>query len=223
MIVQGGPILLGVTGGMGTGKTTLCRFLAQAEGWPILEADRCGHEVLSSVPEVASRVIERFGRGIVGADGSIDRARLGHIVFSDAQALRDLNRLVHPWILDRIESQAEALRAAGVADIILLDAALLANWVGWMQRRWVIWTVVVATPILLRLQRLAGKGLARREAISRMRVQTIMIASPPRTRWAVVNKGSLDELRAQGTELGARLRMACKFWKEAGGALELEE
>jgi dephospho-CoA kinase len=206
------PVILGVTGGMGTGKSTLCHFLARRQGWPLLDADRFGHDALRADSEIAQRVIERFGSSIVGPEGDIDRALLGRIVFADRNALMDLNAMTHPWILSRIETAEAALQGTGHADIILLEAALLPDWLDQIRRRRVVWPVVVVSPLLVRLGRLAEKGLARAEALRRIRMQVSLGPVPPRPCWVVENGGTLAELEAQGAELASRARTALRFW-----------
>lgn len=207
------PVLLGVTGYMASGKSAFSRFLCAAQGWPLLEADRFGHEVLRPGSPVAARVVERFGSGILDSAGAIDRAALGRIVFSDPSALLDLNRLTHPAILSRIQSKAAALRASSGADIILLDAALLPAWLPVLRRRWTVWVVIVAAPLRLRLARLAEKGWTREAALTRMRAQVASAPPEPRTSLTVENRGALAELAGSAERVAVQVKAGLRYWR----------
>jgi len=120
----GGPDarILVVTGQSGTGKSTVCRWLAERGGF-VLDADRIGHEVLT-LEEVRSEVVEAFSTAILGEDGQIDRKILGKRVFSDEQALSTLNGIVHPPLLARLEERIEELKRSRAVELIVVDAAL---------------------------------------------------------------------------------------------------
>ncbi len=85
--------VIGLTGGIGSGKSTVARFLAEL-GAVIIDADKVGHEALQPGSEVQQQVVAAFGRQIIAADGNINRARLGRIVFDNPEALAKLNRSV---------------------------------------------------------------------------------------------------------------------------------
>ncbi len=114
--------ILVVTGQTGTGKSTVCEWLAQ-RGAFVLDADRVGHEILLR-EETVVQLKEIFSPEIADQRGRIDRARLGEIVFSDPVALQKLNELVHPPLLQEIEFRIAALERSQVATLIVVDAAL---------------------------------------------------------------------------------------------------
>ncbi|MBK8230558.1 MAG: dephospho-CoA kinase [Candidatus Eisenbacteria bacterium] len=171
------PFVVGVTGGIGSGKSTFCRLLEEAHGCPLLDADRLGHEALQPGSTVFEAVLARFGDEIRGASGAISRPALGALVFSDPAALSDLNALVHPWILERIESRLAALKVSGYAGIVLLDAALLFDW---LHRYRPDGIVLVVASLDARLERLERRGMDREEALRRIESQTMF-------KWAAVD------------------------------------
>ena len=110
-------IVIGLTGGIGTGKSEVTSVLAEL-GASVIDADVVGHEAYRKGTEGHSAVIDRFGPGVVGADGEIDRAALGRLVFGDPKALARLNSLVHPRIREAVR---EAFPAASGDLLGLLD------------------------------------------------------------------------------------------------------
>lgn len=184
--------MIGLTGGIGSGKSTVAARLSQL-GAVVIDSDQLAREVVAVGTPGLAKVIERFGPQMLGPDGSLDRARLGQLVFSDSAALADLNAIVHPLVRARSEAlSAEALTsgaAALVHDIPLLVENQLAA--GFAK------VIVVEAPLELRLQRLAERGLDPDTARARIAAQ----ASDERRR-AVAdvvldNSGSLAQLRAQ--------------------------
>ena len=111
-----------VTGQTGTGKSTVCSWLAQ-RGAFVLDADRIGHELLRR-EEIVLRLSETFSTSVLRDDGQIDRSRLGEIVFADPQALRALNALVHPPLVRELRARIEKLARTRAAELIVVDAAL---------------------------------------------------------------------------------------------------
>jgi dephospho-CoA kinase len=124
MSPHGGPDarVLVVTGATGTGKSTVCGWLAQ-RGAFVIEADRVGHEVLAR-SAMAQQIRARFGDAVMGVDGAIDRRRLGDVVFADPAALGDLDAMVHPPLLAELSRRIERLRRSRAVELIVVDAAL---------------------------------------------------------------------------------------------------
>jgi dephospho-CoA kinase len=113
-----------LTGGIATGKSyVLARF--RALGVPAIDADALAHKALAPGTPAAALVAERFGAGVVGADKTIDRRKLAVVVFGDHAALRDLEAILHPGIIDAIEAWFEARAAEGRVPWALADIPLL--------------------------------------------------------------------------------------------------
>jgi dephospho-CoA kinase len=146
--------VIGLTGGIGSGKSTVARFLAEL-GASVIDLDRVGHEALKKGGQAWRHVIDAFGKGILAPDGEIDRSRLGEIVFKDRQALLRLNRIIHPVIDGIVAERIEACRRQGVKVVVLEAAAMLeAGKTSQVEELWV--TVAPEDTVLRRLKERSG-------------------------------------------------------------------
>lgn len=202
------PWILGVNGGIGAGKSSFCRLLAALGGWPFLEADRYGQEALFPCHPIARTLVDRFGERITAPEGGIRRDLLARLVFEDPAALADLNALTHPWILRRFFEEASVLWNSGATDIILFDAALLADWLDRWPREWALRVVTVTAPIPLRLTRLRARGMDEDEARRRMERQRTDQELRSRADWVVENDGSWAGLTRRAAEIAGALARA---------------
>lgn len=155
---------IGLTGGIGSGKSTVAARLAEL-GATVIDADAIAREVVAPGTPGLAAVLERFGPELAQADGSLDRAALGRLVFADPQALSDLNAIVHPLIGVRTR---ELVERAGPEAVLVHDVPLLAenNLAAGFDA-----VVVVTAPLEARLSRLEGRGMDRDTARSRMAQQ----------------------------------------------------
>lgn len=117
-------ILIGLTGGIASGKTTVAGLLKQ-RGATIIDADRIGHEVMNPGGPAYDEVVERFGKEILAPDETVDRKKLGAIVFSDPSALADHVAITHPHIVKEIFTRIDAERSRD--GLVVVDAALLVE------------------------------------------------------------------------------------------------
>jgi len=191
---------VGLTGGIGAGKSEVSRRLA-AQGAVIVDADMIAREVVAADTAGFAEVVEAFGRDVIGADGELDRARLGDIVFADEQKLASLNAIVHPRVGARMR---ELERAAGPSSIVVHDVPLIAE--NGLADAYDLVVVVDVSP-RIQLDRLVRhRGMSRAQAQARMaaqarREQRLSIADI-----VVDNSGSLAELDRQVGELWSELR-----------------
>lgn len=195
--------VIGLTGGIGSGKSTVSRFLAEL-GAVILNADDVGHEAFKPDTEMWRRVVAAFGRQIVAPDGNIDRKKLGNIVFGNAESLSRLNQIMHPRMYALVKAQLEEYRRQGTR-VIVLEAPLLleAGWTPLVDEVWV--TTAAESTVLKRLKERAGLSPA--ESLTRIRSQ---LSSAERVRHAdlvIDTDCDLDELKARITELWRRLKL----------------
>ena len=116
--------VIGLTGGIGSGKSTVAQFLGEL-GAAVVDLDKVGHDVLEKGRGAYKKVVREFGKDILAADGEIDRAKLGKIVFSDNDALRRLNRIVHPAIDKTVAKKIQEYRKKGVKAVVLEAAAMV--------------------------------------------------------------------------------------------------
>lgn len=178
---------LGVTGGIGCGKSEVARLL-RAQGVPVLDTDDVAHDVLLAGTQVHRAVVERFGAAVLGADGEIDRARLGAAVFGDAGARETLNRIVHPVVMRETEAWLAA-RAPGAASAVVVP---LLYEVGWLAP-WRKIVCVAASEDVAR-QRLRARGWSDEEIDRRRGAQWPVEDKVRKADYVIWNEGSLAAL-----------------------------
>jgi dephospho-CoA kinase len=132
-------LTIGLTGGIGSGKTTASKILLEL-GAPVIDADKVGHAIYEPGGPAYADMLAAFGDGILAPDRTIDRKKLGPIVFADPQALKRLNSIVHPKMFMRMREMVEAMRAAGERKPIVIEAAVLieANWQPLFDEIWLV-------------------------------------------------------------------------------------
>ena len=194
-------LLVGLTGGIGAGKSTVASMFA-ARGATVLDADAIVHEVQRPGTSVHRSIVERFGDDIVTADGSLDRGKLGAIVFTDDAARADLNAIVHPAVWEHLSAELDRLR--GTDAIVVLDVPLLVEGRG---KDLVDVVVVVEAPIDDRIARLeATRGMSADDARARMATQATDAERRARADHVIGNGGSLAELEAQIDDVWEQLQ-----------------
>ena len=190
--------LIGLTGNVATGKSLVARMLRDL-GAHVIDADAVAHDLERKGAPVYDAIVAAFGGSILRADGEIDRAQLGARVFSDPQALRRLEAIVHPAVGKAIEKRLSDLpRARPISDfrtVVVIEAIKLIE-AGLHQRCDALWVVTCRPGLQLdRLMRTRGLN----EADARLRI----VAQPPQSDKAVLadmlieNNGTVDELGAQ--------------------------
>jgi len=132
-------MIIGLTGGIGSGKSLVGTMLAEL-GAQVIDTDKVGHRVYLPGSEGWRRLVDTFGQDIVAADGTIDRKRLGALVFADVERRRALNAIVHPLIFQEIGREIAARRVAGFTGHVVLEAPVLveAKGTGTVDRIWVV-------------------------------------------------------------------------------------
>jgi dephospho-CoA kinase len=187
-----GVRLIGLTGGIGSGKSSVAAMLAD-RGAHVIDADRVGHEVYRPGTDGFTRVVEAFGREIVGPDGTIDRRRLGAVVFADPEALARLNAIVHPLIREELGRRVADALAADPDRVVVVEAAILME-AGWhfFERVW----VVVVDPETAIDRVVASRGLSRDDVARRIDAQMSNEARRARADVVIDNGGDFEALRA---------------------------
>jgi len=160
--------VIGLTGGIGSGKTTVAKFLTGL-GAVVIEADKVGHEALLPGSPVRSQVVAAFGKEILLPDGNIDRRALAKIVFSSSERLVELNRIVHPWMFGTIKSRIEEFREKG-EKVVVLDAAILIE-AGWEPLVDEVWVTKASPEIVMNRLKVRGDGLSEADMLARIRRQ----------------------------------------------------
>lgn len=187
--------VIGVVGGIGSGKSFFAQTLAKQKNLVIVNGDAVGHAILQR-SDIRDRIRERFGEGVMTADGSVNRRALGQLVFGitpeQIQAKTDLEAIVHPPLTAELLRQITEARAAGYADAIILDAAILLE-VGW--RKFCNAVVMIDTPFELRWQRVhATRGWTLSEFQAREASQMSIADKHAAADYIVSNVGPEDEV-----------------------------
>lgn len=183
-------LVIGLTGGIGTGKSEVTRQLG-ALGAAVIDADRVGHEAYVPGSESWRQVLEVFGDDILRTDGEIDRQKLGAIVFSDPDQLSRLNRIMHPRMAGIVADRLERLRGQGT-EVAVVEAALLfeAGWDSLVDEVW-----VTDSPVEVVIQRLqARNGMSPEEVLKRMDSQMDREERLGRAQVVVDNTGDMAAL-----------------------------
>jgi len=185
-------IAIALTGGIGSGKTTVASLLA-AHGAELINADELARAAVEPGSEGFSQVVARFGRGVVNPDGSLDRAGLASIVFDDEVARRDLNDIVHPEVARTMAQQLA--RHAGSEAIVVLEIPLLVE-AGGRDRYPVAGVLVVDTPVELAVERLvSSRHMDEEDVRRRIAAQAPREARLRQADYIILNTGTLEELR----------------------------
>ena len=192
-------LLVGLTGGIGAGKSTVSALLAEY-GAVIVDADRIARDLQVPGSPVLGRMAERFGGHIIRDDGSLDRAAVAGIVFGESdeakQALTDLNGIVHPAMQHEIERQIAA--QADTDHVVVLDFPLL----GENPRDDIAATIVVDVPVDVAVERLVEfRHMDEDDARKRVASQIARDERLARATHVVDNSGDLEQLRAEVGEL----------------------
>lgn len=196
-------IVIGVTGGVGTGKSTVARMFGRL-GAAVLDADRITHELMRPGTRVHRAIRARFGKEIVSTRGQIDRGRLGRIVFRSKKRLKLLTDIIHPEVRLRIDRGLRSLCRRSPAAVAVLDIPLLAE-----SRCAYPWDVlvVVSAPKRVVLERLGeARGWDQKEYERRSRFQWPPARKIKRADFVVDNGGSGAATRRQARRIWVELK-----------------
>ena len=185
-----GVLRIGLTGGIGSGKSTVSRLLEQ-RGAVIVDADAIAREVVASGTPGLAAVVEAFGDGVVASDGSLDRPALAAVVFADPEARKRLDAIVHPLV----RARATEVAAAAPADAVVVNDVPLLIETG-QAGSYDLVLVVEADPAT-RVARLVQRGLTAEDARARMAAQATDEQRRAVADVVLDNSGTLEELEAQ--------------------------
>ena len=190
-------LVIGLTGGIGSGKTTAGEMLKEM-GAAYLNADLLGHEMLKPPSLLLEQIITAFGKSYLLPSGELNRKRLGEKVFKDRKALARLNKIMHPAMLEAVKGKIEEWRKTGYKIGVVEAAALIeAGWDEVMDEVWV--TTAPREIIIERLQK--NKSLSREEIISRMNSQLSDTERQKKAAVIINTSGSLSMLQERVAEL----------------------
>lgn len=193
--------LIGLTGSLGCGKTTVARIFAKL-GAVVLDADAIVHEQLKTTGKAFTKVVRTFGRNII-SDGEIDRRKLAEIVFRDPRKLKQLTSIVHPIAFKEVRSRVNDLKKASNACLVVIDAPLLIE-AGW--HRWVDYVIVVKASRELQIRRImAQRHMKRADIIRRLKAQLPVTQKINMADIVIDNRKSLKSTEKQTRMIVQRL------------------
>ncbi len=200
-------IIIGLTGGIASGKSTVSRMLEE-KGALLLDADRIAREVVLPGKEAWREIRDWLGPAITCSDGTIDRDRLGKLVFTDPAARQRLNGIVHPRVFEELMNRTEEIRRQHPDAVLVYDVPLLIEA---KMDRLVDLVVLVYVPAEIQLLRLQNRdNLSPAEALSRLRAQISLEEKRAYADIIIDNSGSRSET----------LRQVDCFWRELQDRLQ---
>jgi dephospho-CoA kinase len=184
--------ILGITGGIGSGKSTASQMLGEL-GAVVIDADQVGHKIYLPNTPAWREIVEEFGEEVVAPDQTIDRTKLGPIVFSNAQKLQALNRITHGKIYAYIQGQIDYIRKHHADGVVAVEAAILleAGWRSLVEQLWVV--VATEDVVIARLQ--AYKNMPEDQARARIKAQMSNDERIAQADTVIWNNAALPELR----------------------------
>jgi dephospho-CoA kinase len=187
-------LTIGLTGGIGSGKSTVAKMLADL-GAPSFDADKVGHEIYRPDGPAYHDVIAAFGKGIVAEDGTIDRKKLGPIVFADPAQLKRLESIVHPRMFQRMSEMVAEMRAKSVTAPIVIEAAILieAHWQPLFDEIWLV--VAPREKVVQRVE--LERGLKPEQTEARIKAQLSDEERRKEASLVIDNGGTIEELRVK--------------------------
>jgi len=204
--------VIGLTGGIGSGKSTVSRFLAEL-GAVVINTDKVGHELFKPDTDAWREVVAVFGRQILAPQGEVDRDKLGEIVFATPQARDQLNRIMHPRIRDWVKAEIKEYRRRGIKLLVLevpllveVPLSLRAGEPSLSDEVDEVWVTVAPEATVLKRLKERG-GISEEQILARIRSQ---LSSEERARRADViidTDCSLDELKTRVRELWRKLAL----------------
>jgi dephospho-CoA kinase len=193
-------ILVGLTGGIGAGKSTVSSLLAR-HGAVVIDADAITRQLQEPGQPVLAAIVERFGSGVIDSDGRLDRPALAAIVFNDPEALKALNEIVHPAV-----GAETARRIAAEQDtdhVVVLDVPLLVE----TGRRGLAAVIVVDVPTDVAVERLVSqRGMSESDARARVAVQASRHDRLAKADIVIDNSGDREALEPRVAEVWEQIR-----------------
>jgi dephospho-CoA kinase len=192
----------GLTGGIASGKSAVAAMLREM-GFPVLDADSLAHKLMEPGQPAREEILREFGADLAGADGRIDRAKLGAIVFADPAKLKKLNAILHPPVEQIMLHQFEEWKRSGVRDAAFVEAALLieAGFVSNLDGLVVAWCRPEQ-----QLERLRARGMNEQDAKRRIAAQLPLEEKLRMATSAIDCSGTMESTRTQVQALAAKLR-----------------
>ena len=186
-------IIIGLTGGIGSGKSTIASYLADL-GAAVIDADKVGHEALKKGTSAWQDVVKAFGKEILMPSGEVDRKKLGAIVFDDPKAREHLNQIMWSRIWEMIALRIEDYRKKGVVAVVVEAFGLIeAGWIKFVDQVWVVVASEKAVLERLKLQRQLNEA----DTLARIRSQLPVQERIKQAHVVIENEGRPEDVRAR--------------------------
>ena len=184
--------LLGITGGIGSGQSTVSGFLKEKKAY-IIDADQKGRDVLAQYPDILPQLRLTFGNSIFFPNGDLNRRKLAQVVFSSDKLLEKLNRIIHPRMMELIITDLEEARNSGSYSIICIDVAILFE----IQMEHLFHKILcIDAPLEERIKRVQARNdLTREEILDRINNQLPLEDKVSWSEYVIVNDGSQEQLK----------------------------
>jgi dephospho-CoA kinase len=192
------PKVIGLTGGIASGKSLVSRTL-QGLGMTVIDADEISHELMAEDAAIKQHVVKTFGTGVLSPNGDVDRGKLGKIVFQDAGLRKDLEQILHPRILAELSKRTRESKGN-----VVLEIPLLIEQEG---HEHVDLVVVVYSTRERQIQRLMDRdGISQEEAVRRIEAQLPLEEKVAYAHYVIDNSGTIEETTDQVTRLYKQIR-----------------
>lgn len=189
---MGEPRIIGLTGGIGTGKTTVANYLAERYGLPLLDADRYAREAVASESSALANIRQRYGPEVLLANGQLNRRYLADIIFADPQERQWVEAQIHPYVRDRLLEHRQAHPNAPIL-VMVIPLLFEAGMTDLVTETWVVYCSAAAQCHRL----MARDRLTRAQAQARINSQMPLAAKIAQATLALDNSGSRSSLFAQ--------------------------
>ncbi|WEV38211.1 dephospho-CoA kinase [Lactobacillus sp. ESL0680] len=195
-------LVLGLTGGIASGKSTADDFFKKQQ-LPIIDSDLIAHDILNVGEAGYHQVVQQFGSNFLNPDQTINRHQLGEVVFSDPKQLSILNKITHPLIFQIIQTKITQNKQAG-EQLVILDAPVLFESGA---QKYCDKTLLITVPEEMQIKRLMARdGLTRKAALNRINSQMPLAKKVKLADYVITNTGTIEELEAQLAQLLLKLK-----------------
>lgn len=190
-------MIIGLTGSIASGKSTVSNILLE-KGYPIVDADRIARQVVEPGTAVIQQIEEAFGRDVIHEDGTLNRERLGTLIFDEEEKRKRLNNIIHPAIRAEMLRQKEAHLQAG-AKTVIMDIPLLfeSNLQSYVEKI----VVVAVTPAIQQERLMKRNGFTEEEAVNRIASQISVEEKAAAADAVIDNNGTVEETEKQVIQL----------------------
>ena len=184
--------IIGLTGGIGSGKTTISQYLAEL-GATIVDADKVGHEALTR-QDVKADILATFGKDVFGPDGEIDRKKLGPVVFANPEKLKQLNHIMHRRMRVMMEDKLAQFKKQGAKLVVLEAAVLLETDADWDKIVDEIWVAVSSAPVVIKRMK-EQRNMTEEQTMARINAQMSNAEKIKHASVVISNDGTLEDTK----------------------------